>query len=138
MYTEALYTVDKERLPKLRTEQDSKDYHATTMESALLDREKAISVIPVDVTQVINHLPWTFLSSAIRRCNFPRRAKINVPACSCPNDFSLVPWNTGITDMPLNTDWLPLQCDIGSLECITVVRTSLQLNAFLSTAERGM
>lgn len=30
----------------------------------------------------------------------------------------------GEQNMLLNTDWFPLQCDIGSLECITVVRTA--------------
>lgn len=44
-------------------------------------------------------------------------------SCMFMHSFSLVPWNAGIRYMLLNTDWFPLQCDIASLECITVVRT---------------
>lgn len=134
MYTEAIYTVDKERVPKLPTGQELTNYHPTK-EAALSSREKAIPDILDDITQTINHLSCT-LFQRFGRCNLPRGAKTDVPACSCPNCFSLVPWNAGMANILLDTDWIPLQSDIGSLECITVARTLY--NRTRDATQRGM
>jgi len=82
MYTEAIYTVDKERVPKLPTDQDSTNYY-TTRESALLNREKSNSCHSGRY-HPSRQPPAMYIFQQFGDATFRDGQKANVPACSRP------------------------------------------------------
>lgn len=63
------------------TDQDSTNYHPTDMESTPLNRKKKaipVILIPVDITQAINHLQCTFPSNSAMQ-----HSETGKNQCSC-------------------------------------------------------